>query len=367
MEQVCSVYISVAVFSVTILSLIDSSLGIPIHTNATESLRVLILKLPRDINVDYNHSKYAGIKSSQLSAALIKPPEHLEGLPMERDGKLNANYRKEVLLGTQASKDTSQDKDETLLREVFKKVDVNNDGYMSTIELQKWIAEKVKEHYSQAVRDNFWIFTALDKNHNGRVSWDEYHANFMLEQGFDDKYAKDHPEDHKTLDRKLKEKILLDKAAWYEAANSDPDALNIDEFLTFRHPEHSHVSLMGMVNDIITNLDDNGDEHLSEEEFAQLTPDETNRRTKEDWKRERIAEFREHIDLNHDGKASRQELLMYNDPQNPVHAEREAKELVAEADMDGDGLLSLEEVLAEKDVFLGSKMVNTARNIHDEF
>lgn len=52
----------------------------------------------------------------------------------------------------------------------------------------------------------------------------------------------------------MKEKILLDKAAWSEAANSDPDALNIDEFLTFRHPEHSHVSLINMVNDIIGSL-----------------------------------------------------------------------------------------------------------------
>lgn len=52
----------------------------------------------------------------------------------------------------------------------------------------------------------------------------------------------------------VKEKILLDKAAWSEAANSDPDALNIDEFLTFRHPEHSHVSLINMVNDIIASL-----------------------------------------------------------------------------------------------------------------
>lgn len=52
----------------------------------------------------------------------------------------------------------------------------------------------------------------------------------------------------------VQEKILLDRAAWSEAANSDPEALNIDEFMTFRHPEHSHVSLINMVNDIINTL-----------------------------------------------------------------------------------------------------------------
>lgn len=52
----------------------------------------------------------------------------------------------------------------------------------------------------------------------------------------------------------MQEKILLDRAAWSEAANSDPEALNIDEFMTFRHPEHSHVSLINVVNDIINSL-----------------------------------------------------------------------------------------------------------------
>lgn len=58
---------------------------------------------------------------------------------------------------------------------------------------------------------------------------------------------------------------------------------------------------------------------------------------------------------------------MYNDPENPVHARSEAQELVLQADSNGDNQLSLEEVLSKKDIFLGSKMVNTARNIHDEF
>lgn len=337
---------------------------VPLQPNATRSLRVLTEQNVRDKVTDFNQSRFANVKLGQLNASVIKPPDHLEGLPMERDGQLNPKYRKEVLLGAQAA---AEDQDGMLLRSVFSKADENQDGQLSVQELEKWIAAKVKEHYSQAVRDNFWIFSALDKNHDGRVSWDEYHVNFMLEKGFDDNYAKHHPEDHKGLERSVKEKILLDKASWFEAANSDPDALNIDEFLTFRHPEHSHVSLLKMVNDIISNLDENGDEHLSEEEFAQLTPDETNGQSKEEWKKERILEFRQSIDQNGDGKASRQELLMYNDPENPVHAKSEARELVAQADTNGDNKLSLDEVLAKKDIFLGSKMVNTARNIHDEF
>lgn len=56
--------------------------------------------------------------------------------------------------------------------------------------------------------------------------------------------------------------------------------------------------------------DENGDEHLSEDEFAQLGPDETRQKTKDEWKRERLQEFHQNIDLNGDGLASRQELLV---------------------------------------------------------
>lgn len=338
--------------------------AIPVPSNGSRSLPGLTEESVREKVTDYNKSRFANIKLSHLNASLIKPPDHLEGLPMQRNGNLNPQYRKEVLLGTESSK---QEGDESLLRTVFAKVDINHDRHVTISELENWIAAKVKEHYTQAVRDNFWIFSALDKNHDGLVSWEEYHVNFMIEKGFDDKYAKNHPEDHRTLDRDLKEKILLDKAMWFEAANSHQDALNIDEFLTFRHPEHSHISLIKMVNDIISSLDENGDEQLSEDEFSQLGPDEMKRTTKEEWKKERIQEFRQNIDLNGDGQASRQELLMYNDPENPIHARSEARELVQQADSNGDNQLSLEEVLSQKDVFLGSKMVNTAKNIHDEF
>ncbi|KAG8193667.1 hypothetical protein JTE90_024030 [Oedothorax gibbosus] len=299
---------------------------------------------------------------SKLSYKDIKPPDHLLGVKMERDGHLNKEFHKEVLLGN-----INGTEDEKLLITVHKRADLNKDGFLSERELELWIADKVKEHFQKAVKDNFIIFTSLDKNHNGQVSWEEYHTNFMVEQGFNKTYAVNHPENHKHLKRKVKEKILLDKAAWSEAANSDPDALNIDEFLTFRHPEHSHVSLINMVNDIITSLDDDGDEKLTEHEFAEMPdPDETNHSAAE-WKQQRIQEFRESIDINRDGKVTREELLMYNDPENPVHSKTEAKKLIRLADTNRDQVLSLQEVLAKKDYFLGSKMVDTARSFHDEF
>lgn len=58
---------------------------------------------------------------------------------------------------------------------------------------------------------------------------------------------------------------------------------------------------------------------------------------------------------------------MYIDPKNPRHGREEADTLVIMADSDHDGKLSLKEIFKKMDLFLGSKMVDTARSFHDEF
>ncbi len=60
-------------------------------------------------------------------------------------------------------------------------------------------------------------------------------------------------------------------------------------------------------------------------------------------------------------------LQTYVDPSNPNHASLEAKNLIALADTNNDAKLSITEVLENMDLFLGSKMVDTGRNFHDEF
>lgn len=62
-----------------------------------------------------------------------------------------------------------------------------------------------------------------------------------------------------------------------------------------------------------------------------------------------------------------QELLLYNDPMNPIHAKREAEELIRKADTNKDGKLSTIEVLVQAATFMASKAVNAAKNIHEEF
>ena len=60
-------------------------------------------------------------------------------------------------------------------------------------------------------------------------------------------------------------------------------------------------------------------------------------------------------------------LQVYVDPHNENHAQLEADNLIQLADENSDGKLSMTEVLNNAELFLGSKMVDTGRNFHDEF
>ena len=94
-------------------------------------------------------------------------------------------------------------------------------------------------------------FFSLDKiTHNGQVEWEEWLARFY----------KDHDiEKDVELQRGHKEKLAAAKAAWSEAARSNPDALNLDEFLGFMHPESSHSGLAQQLEDMLTRHDLDGD------------------------------------------------------------------------------------------------------------
>ncbi|GJQ70609.1 hypothetical protein Trydic_g23002 [Trypoxylus dichotomus] len=247
-----------------------------------------------------------------------------------------------------------------ILEEVFKKADKDNNGKLDSKELAQWIRMKIVEHISSAVSNNFGLFAQIDVDpKNGVVTWKEYHAYFLKKRGFSRIYVQSHDEKrHKGLQRAIKEQIMRDKASWMEAARSDPDSLTVDEFLAFTHPESSATNQLALVDELYDKFDRDGDETLSEDEFAVLQTDGGNEEPiiiRQD-ENQRRAEFRNVIDLNGDGRADRRELLHYVAPQSPRHSEHEAEALFALADGNQDNMLSLDEILAHPNLFLRSKM-----------
>lgn len=55
-----------------------------------------------------------------------------------------------------------------------------------------------------------------------------------------------------------------------EAARSNPDSLTLDEFLAFTHPESSAANQLALVDELYDKFDRDGDELLTENEFAIL-------------------------------------------------------------------------------------------------
>ena len=57
----------------------------------------------------------------------------------------------------------------------------------------------------------------------------------------------------------------------------------------------------------------------------------------------------------------------YMDPMNEYNALNEAKQMIAVADENQNQSLELEEILKYSEYFTGSKLMDYARNVHEEF
>ena len=105
------------------------------------------------------------------------------------------------------------------LKNLFKKTDTTADGLISLNELTWGIQKSVSKHVQSAMRNNFKQFFRLDRiNHNGQVEWDEWLSQFYHENGIKKN------QDLSNTERSVKEKLAAAKAAWSEAARSNPDA-----------------------------------------------------------------------------------------------------------------------------------------------
>ena len=143
------------------------------------------------------------------------------------------------------------------------------------------------------MRNNFKVFFAVDKlKKNGQVEWEEYYQHYIRDRlGLAEdeiKKIKDNPGD---LSRDIKESLANVKAAWSEATRTNPDAVNIDEFLGLEHPESryvfstaqhstvqystfshkyicSHSLLTQRVDEMMEKFDDDGDGKLIKSEYV---------------------------------------------------------------------------------------------------
>ncbi|XP_059722842.1 45 kDa calcium-binding protein isoform X2 [Haemorhous mexicanus] len=254
----------------------------------------------------------------------ILPPDHLNGVKMELDGHLNKEFHQEVFLGKEREEfeeDSQPRRNRRKLVGIFSKVDINNDKKISAKEMQRWIMEKTDEHFQEAVEENKMHFRAVDPDGDGHVSWDEYKIKFLASKGFNEK--------------EIAEKIKNNEELKIDEENQDGDKkLTLSEFIS--------LPVGTVENQQAQDIDD-------------------------DWVRDRRKEFQEVIDANHDGIVTMEELEEYMDPMNEHNALNEARQMIAVADENQNHHLELEEILKYSEYFTGSKLMDYARNVHEEF
>ncbi|OPJ85635.1 hypothetical protein AV530_002948 [Patagioenas fasciata monilis] len=116
-------------------------------------------------------------------------------------------------------------------------------------------------------------------------------------------------------------------------------------------------------------MDRNGDGLIQEDEYiAELTggsPDSP----EPPWVAEEREQFRKGRDQDGDGQLNRAEVAMWVRPPSGDWAEVEAAHLIHHADGDKDGQLTRAEILAQWQLFVGSRATNYGEDLerpHDE-
>lgn len=119
--------------------------------------------------------------------------------------------------------------------------------------------------------------------------------------------------------------------------------------------------MLSLVDDLLRQFDEDGDEHLTMDEFSNVVADDLD----DKWRQymiekntfQRQEEFKRLIDKNHDGIADRSELLTYVSPKHPRHALQEAAVLFNIADRNKDQRLSFQEVRHKSAVKMRIKII----------
>ncbi|CAF5174133.1 unnamed protein product, partial [Rotaria magnacalcarata] len=171
----------------------------------------------------------------------------------------------------------------------------------------------------------------------------------------------------------LRRELMNIQYRWIQVDDAGDNKLNAEEFLEFRHPEVFGRLYKYMVDDMMSQLDRNGDTKIDENEFSFLPPsilvDGSNsvweNRNKK-WVEEQKEEFRE-MDLDKDGFLITDELSQAFNPLNRVHIGMQVKKLFSHVDdSPKDDVLSLEEVQTHADVFTNMNILETEKILHND-
>lgn len=281
----------------------------------------------------------------------------------EHDGEHNNDYDHDAFLGhdeAQTFDQLSPEESQARLAKIVDRIDENNDGEITELELKDWI-KFVQRRYILTDTDRMW--KDHEPNPDGTLTWESYQKRTF---GSTDAPTEGSP----TFE--YKEMIERDHRRWKQADRNADGNLSKEEFQDFLHPEETEHMRDIVVMETLEDIDKDGDGYISLQEYiADLWPRGADEEDAEepDWIKSEREQFESYRDKNKDGKMDKEEVKHWIIPDDYDHSGAEAKHLIYEADGDKDGKLSKEEILEKYDLFVGSQATDFGELVmkHDEF
>ncbi|XP_071948095.1 calumenin-B-like [Antedon mediterranea] len=266
----------------------------------------------------------------------------------QANGVHNVEFDHQAFLGgenaAKAFEDLTESESKNKLTKIVESIDKNNDSFVSTDEMVRWLMESFKKIDRD---ESIVVFEMQDKNKDNVVSWDEY-LEFVF--GFVP------GEDFKPELSYQKEISRNEKR--FKSSDMDGDGvLNTEEYLPFHNPRIADHMKDIVIEQVLLDLDNNINNGVDLEEFLgdYYKQDDGN---PPGWVKEETELFNSILDTNKDGVLKGDEIYAWVSPKYKDNAVDEALHLLKESDDDMDGKLSLEEILNHYDVFAGSRVTH---------
>ncbi|CAF3430513.1 unnamed protein product [Rotaria socialis] len=343
------------------------------HINNLTSVLNISLVLPKiQLPENFNLTEVAkNLKDFGIHS--LKDDKHIEGVPLDRHGKVNPDFHKEIFLGNHELFESDIQHDENKrnkkLEEIFREVDLDHNERLSQDELFNYVYKNVQQHLNEARDRNLQLFLLIDSNEDGIVMWHEYVALYIKFHNMSALNIQDLNNINNILDMaepSLHRELVNIHYRWIQVDDDGDNKLNAEEFLEFRHPEVFGRLYKYMVEDLMALLDRNGDKKIGKNEFFFVSHkgDSAWENMNRKWIEEQKEEFRE-MDLDKDDFLTADELSQAFNPLNRVHIGMQVKKLFSLVDdSPKDDVLSLEEIKTHVDVFTNINILDTEKVLH---
>jgi len=277
-----------------------------------------------------------------------------------QDGQHNADFDHQAILGSREEaneyESLSSEEAKSRLAKLVTKMDKNSDGSVSHEELQEWITNSFRSLNEEESKDRF---KEHDQDGDGKLSWEEYLRSVY---GYIPTLA-ELSNDDQNPDAQHFVRIYKEDETKFKACDRDSDGIvDANEFLAFYHPEDFEFMHEIERKRVVEENDKDGDGAISLEEYlGQIPEDEM-----DEWAAHEKDRFERTLDKDSNGKLEGSEVLDWAVPSNAEIAKDEATHLLGVADADRDALLSVEEILNEHDLFVGSAATDYGKRLEDE-